>query len=91
MKFDVYKCDWCKEEVRVPKGESMANGPWIERDGTIPTQMRDDDKNIKRVEPVKQSITFCSSKCNASQKDTEAEALKAANEAWLTVYNRKAP
>lgn len=91
MKFDVLKCDWCKEEVRIAKGETLPNGPWAERDGVIPTQMRDDEKNIKWVEPVKQQVIFCTNKCNQSHKDAEAEAQKAANEAWLSVYNRMAP
>lgn len=91
MKFDVLKCDWCKEEVRFLKGSKPPGAEWAERDGTIPTQMRDDAANKKWVEPVMQKVIFCKSSCNQAHKDTEAEALLAANEAWLAVYNRKAP
>jgi hypothetical protein len=91
MKYDVYKCDWCKEEVRVDKGQVPANGPWPERDGTIPVQKKDIVKNKKWMEPVKRKLIFCQSSCNQAHKEAEAEALLAANEAWLSVYNRKTP
>ena len=91
MKYDVYKCDWCKEEIRTPKGKTPPNGVWAEREGTIPTQKESAAEDRKWVEPVKQTVIFCKAPCNAAQKEAEAKALVAANSAWLNVYNRLAP
>lgn len=88
MRFDLYKCDWCRKEVKTRAGKTPSP-VWPVRKGIHPEEIRDPDNNEKWVEPTTQSLIFCTSGCNQAHKEMEAEAKKAANDAWMTVYNRK--
>lgn len=69
--------------------EGADSKTWAERQGTAPKEKKDFDKNEKWFEPTEMTLLFCGNQCNQSHKDVEAEAIKAAHGAWLTVYNRR--
>jgi len=86
VKKILFKCDWCPQEERIDSGQPDG---WIERKGTKPEEVRDEKANTKEYLPHQQTLQFCGDACNQVAKRAEADCLKAANAAWIRVYNER--
>jgi len=95
MKYELLKCNWCGKERKreldspqPPKPNSpVDNTSWTERMGMMPIHILE-GSDTKKTVPTNCKLHLCTNECNQAYKNMETEAEKAANAAWLTIYNR---